>query len=127
MSLRNLLVFVILLAGAFGLAYTNPSSEDYQHYQDQIISDTMSRILEADTGTKRSVLQQLVKNPNSTFLRSLFVSQTVRHNYGLFSVFDTRVFQTHVRVLGAGGIFIPLTNLDKAMKEVEQSIVTPAG
>ncbi len=127
MSTKFLAVIVLLLAGAAGLAYTNPTSQDYQTFQDQLVRDAIARIQAAEEGTKLAVLKQFVGDENSLFFKALLRSQTTRHNLGLCSLFETSLFRANIQVLGIGGQFIPLTDLEKALQEAESFVISPAG
>jgi len=41
--------------------------------------------------------------------------RTVRSNWGIMSLYETTVFESHILVLGVAGYFIPLKGLDESI------------
>ncbi len=72
------------------------------------------------------VIRQLASKKNRSFFQSLVRSQTKRTNLGLFSLYETSLFKTKIWVIGIAGRFIPLTDMDKAVRELEQSVISPS-
>ena len=125
MGTKALAVVTIILGLGFWLAWTNPTAKAYEHFQDQLLSRAVDRLESSGGGKKEGVLRQLAKTRSGMFFKSLVRSQTVRRNYGLFCLFETKLLGTKIVVLGVGGKFIPLTDVDDALREVEQSVLAP--
>jgi len=65
-------------------------------------------------------MQELLASQGKKILPTLIRSHTVRHNYGLFSLFETRVLQVDVTVVGVAGQFIPLDDEAELRKKLGQ-------
>lgn len=126
MGSKGLAIVALLLAGALALAWSNPTEQEYQRYQDELIEQALSRIGESKDLARRGVLRQLVKSKEGVFLKSLIRSQTTRLNLGLGSLFETKMLSTRLLVLGIGGRFFPLTDPEETLRELEQTAIAPS-
>ena len=64
------------------------------------------------------MVPQRLTTQGKKVIDSLTRSNTVRRDYGLFSVFTTRVFQVEIAVVGVGTQFIPLDSQDELIKKL---------
>ena len=126
MSTRTLAIVALVLAGAMALASKNPTKADYERYQDQLIDQTIERLAQSSGVAKGGVLEQLARSKQGTFLKSVIRSQTTHRSYGLFTVFQSKLFSSRFIVLGIGGHFIPLTDPEEVLRDIEKSAITPS-
>jgi hypothetical protein len=89
---------VVCLAGL--LAYTNPDMERYQAYCSQEIQQEVGTGGDPLTGALSSLL--------GGFAGTVMASQTVRHDYVVFSSYDTALGAEHIRAIGVLNNFIIL-------------------
>lgn len=94
-SVRNWVGGVVLAGTAAGLALTNPEPSAYEQYATSRLSDYLAVNLCDDIPPNlNQVLQNqcrsLLEN-NQTQVRQLIANHTTRSNYGLFSLYRTRL------------------------------------
>lgn len=126
MGTKGLAILALVLAGALALAWSNPTEREYEQYQEQLLEQELARIGSSQQLASRGVLRQLVKSKEGQFLKSLIRSQTSRLNLGLCSLFETKLLSARLRVLGIGGTFIPLTDPQETLRELERTAIAPS-
>lgn len=114
MSNRVLVVLVLVLAAGVGLAATNPTSNDYQTFIEDVMAQAVERVDES-TETGR-LIRQLFRSQGKRVVESVIRPNTRRHNYRLMSLFETRILGTRILVVGVVNRFVPVDGMD-AMKE----------
>ncbi len=116
MNTRTLLVIVICLSAAVVLAATNPTTQDYEGFLEATVAQEVARRSHHPASDERaSMIRALLE----TLLQAVIRPNTVRRNYGLFSLFETRILDTDVLVLGVGTAFWPLSGVEEAIHQVE--------
>lgn len=123
---KGLAIIALLLAVVLALAWSNPTVQEYERYQDQLLDQALTRIGESKELASRGVLRQLVKSKEGLFLKSLIRSQTTRVNLGLFSLFETKLLSASLKVLGIGGKFFPLTDPEETLRDLEKTAIAPS-
>lgn len=118
MSTRLLILIVALLALAVGLAATNPSWPDYLRFLDGFLNQAAG-----EAGGRSDVATALLQN--KAVIEAVLRSQTLRRDYGLFSLFETNLWDVQFVVLGIGGQFIPLEGLEQAKKKLQRAKPPP--
>jgi hypothetical protein len=122
MSNRALVTLVLVLAMGVWLAATNPTTEDYQAF----IEDLMAQAVERVDGSTQAggLIRQLFKSQGKQVVEAVIRPNTLRHNYGFFSLFETRVMGARVLVVGVANRFIPVDGMD-ALKEKMGRLASP--
>lgn len=123
---KGLAILVLVLAGALALAWSNPTAAEYERYQDRLLEETLARLASSQRVASRGVLQQLINSKNSLFLKSLVRSQTTRLDLWLCSLYETKLLSARLIVLGIGGTFVPLTDPEKTLQELERTAIAPS-
>ncbi len=96
------LSFVILLVGFLGLlAYKNPTLDDYNHY----LRVSISQELQKDS---KEGFDQIFSSFLGGIASGVVTSQTVRRDFIFFSLYDARIADEELRVLGVLSNFIVL-------------------
>lgn len=119
MSTRLLILIVTMLALAVGLAATNPSWPDYLRFLDGVLNQAAG-----EPDGRSDMVGALLRN--KAVIEAVVRSQTLRRDYGLFSLFETNLWDVQFVVLGIGGQFIPLDGLDQAKKKLSGLKPPPA-
>jgi len=119
MSTRLLILIVSVLALAVGLAATNPTWPDYLRFLDGFLNQAAG-----EPGGGSDVVGALLQN--RAVIEAVLRSQTLRRDYGLFSLFETNIWDVQFVVLGIGGRFVPLDGLDQAKKKLQRLKPPPA-
>jgi hypothetical protein len=120
MSNTGLALVAVLLAACAGLAWTNPTTQDYQALLEGSLSRALDQIGQTETMRDREVIRNLLRTRGHQVLDELIRSNTVRRNFGLFSIFDTRVEDVRVRVVGIGNRLIPIDDVEVITRKIGQ-------
>src|SRR5687767_9262704 len=107
-SNRILLVLVGLLGLCVALAATNPTSTEYGRFLETQLTKALGRMNPEEGTSQQKIMHDILTTQGKKVIDSLIRSNTARRDYGLFSVFTTRVLQVEVVVIGVGAQFIPL-------------------
>ena len=118
LSNRVLVVLVILLGLCVALAATNPTSTQYGRFLETQLTKALQRMDTQDANSQQQIMRDILAQQGKKVIDSLIRSNTARRDYGLFSVFTTRVFQVEVVVIGVGTQFIPLDSQEELIKKL---------
>ena len=118
MSLTSLGVMVVLLAGAVGLALSNPTTDDYLQFVERELNGALDRMDQGTSSQEQQVIRQVFRAQGKKLIEGIVRPATVRRNWGLLSRYETRVAETKVVVVGIGGQFVPLTGVDEATMKI---------
>ena len=125
MGTKALGVITVLLGVGLWLAWTNPTSQDYEKYQDKLIAQGIEQLGSGGGSNEKAVLKRLAESRSGLLFKALIRNQTKRRNLGLCSLFDTKLFGARIVVLGIGGTFVPLTDVEEAFREAEKGVLGP--
>ena len=118
MSLARLTVVVVILAGAVGLALSNPTPDEYLQFVERELNGALDRMDQRTPSREQDLIRQVFRAQGKKLIENVVRPATVRHNWGLFSQYETRVVDTKVVVLGIGGQFIPIKGVDEATLKI---------
>lgn len=113
-----LIALVILLGLCVTLAATNPGSMQYGHFLEAEMAKALARMDKTEATSQQKIMRDILTTQGKKVIDSLIRSNTVRRDYGLFSVFTTRVFQVEVVVIGVGTQFVPLDSQEELRKKL---------
>jgi len=113
-----LVVLVSLLTLCVALAATNPTMTQYGRFLDTQLTKALARMNPEDANSQQKIMRDILTTQGKKVIDSLTRSNTVRRDYGLFSIFTTRVFQVEVAVVGVGTQFIPLDSQEELIKKL---------
>ncbi len=125
MSIKTVALLALVMVIGAALAWTNPTYEAYKKFQEQLLRQAVERMESSQPGKQPGIINKLMKSKNSMFFQSLIQSQTVHRDLVLFSIFETNIFSAQIVVLGIGGKFVPVTNVEEALHDVEKSVLSP--
>jgi hypothetical protein len=118
MSNTGLAILVLVLSIAVALVWTNPSTTDYLQYLEVLVTETLNRMDPNTPAREREMIRRIFQTRGKRLLDTLVRPNTQRHNYGLYSLFETQVLDVRVRVLGVGGRFFPLDGVEEVGAKV---------
>jgi hypothetical protein len=113
-----LVVLVSLLTLCVALAATNPTMTQYGRFLDTQLTKALARMNPEEANSQQRIMRDILTTQGKKVIDSLTRSNTVRRDYGLFSIFTTRVFQVEVAVVGVGTQFIPLDSQEELIKKL---------
>ncbi|MCG3777833.1 MAG: hypothetical protein JW388_0528 [Nitrospira sp.] len=122
MSLLRLSLLVAVLATGVVLAVTNPSTDQYVHFIQAELTTAIDRMDQGAPDRGESVVRSILRRHSQELLTSMIRPHTVRHNFGLFSRFETVVLETRVVIIGVYGRFIPLEGVDEVRAAIGQRV-----
>ncbi|WP_447980443.1 DUF4359 domain-containing protein [Candidatus Nitrospira bockiana] len=122
MTNARLLGLVLVLAVCVGLAATNPTTEQYGLFLEQVLEEALSR-MGGHEGERQAVIREILKTQGHKIIASLIRTRTGRRNYGLFSIFETRVGDVEVVVIGVGRHFIPRDDPQELAKKLGRLVL----
>ena len=118
MSLLRLSMIVGVLAGAVGLAWSNPTMDDYVRFVERELGNVIDRMDQGTPTREQQFIRQVLRSQSKKLLESFVRPNTARYNWGIMSQYETRVADTKVVVLGLGGRFIPLQGVEEAALKI---------
>ena len=113
-SLLRLGTLVILLAGAVGLALTNPTMDDYLRFVEKEMSKALDRMDESMPTREQQFIRQVFRSQSKKLVEGMVRPHTTRQNWGIWSRYETQVVRTRVVVLGIGSRFVPIEGVEEA-------------
>ena len=118
MNLARLALVVLVLAGAVGLALSNPTMDDYLRFVETELGRAMDRMDQNTPVREQQFIRQVFRSQGKKLIESVVRPNTVRQNWGLLSRFETQVADTKVTVLGVSGWFIPIRGVEEVTLKV---------
>ena len=115
MTLGRLAFLVVFLSICIGLVLLNPSKDDYLKFVETELKNAMDRSAQVSTDRDMAVVRSIFRSHSRELVGSFVGPRTIRRNWGLVSMYESRVFETEVLVLGVCGRFIPLKGVDDAI------------
>ena len=109
-------IIIAVLLIAIGLAVTNPTTEEYLHFVEQKLAVALDRMdqPEADKAMIRAVFQSQKKQ----LLDGIVRPSTERENWGLWSMYRTKILDQEVVVVGVATWFVPLRGVEEATLKI---------
>ncbi|MBH0200875.1 MAG: DUF4359 domain-containing protein [Nitrospira sp.] len=111
-------MIVVTLVGAVGLAWSNPTMDDYVRFVERELSKAIDRMDRGTPTREQQFIRQVFQSQSKKLLESLVRPNTVRRNWGIVSQYETQVADTKVIVLGLGGRFIPIQGVEEATLKI---------
>lgn len=118
MSLARLAVVALALAGAVGLALSNPTMDDYLQFVEQELGRAIDRMDQHTPSREQQLIRDVFRSQSKKLIAGVVRPATVRHNWGLVSQYETRVADTKVVVLGIAGQFVPIKGLEETTLKI---------
>lgn len=115
MTLGRLVLLVGILSSCIGLVLLNPSKDDYLKFVETEIRKAMDRSASTPIDRDMAVVRSIFRTHSRELVVSFVSPRTIRRNWGLASIYESRLDETEVVVLGVGGRFIPLKGVDEAI------------
>ncbi|MEQ1796144.1 MAG: DUF4359 domain-containing protein [Nitrospira sp.] len=114
MSLFRLLIIVVALAGAVGLALSNPTMDTYLQFVERELGKAIDRMDKGAPSREQQFLRQVFQAQSKKILQEVVRPHTKRQNWGLVSRYETNAVNTKIVVIGVAGQFIPIEGVEEA-------------
>lgn len=118
MSLLRLSVIVLGLIFLVGLAWSNPTMDDYLRFVELELGKAIDRMDQGTSSREQQFIRQVFRTQSKKLLESVVRPNTARQNWGMMSLYQAQVAGTNVVVLGIGGRFIPLRGVEEATLKI---------
>lgn len=115
MKLVPLTLLVIMLSVCIGLAWFNPTMEEYLAFVEAELGKALDRSDQNQPGQERAMVRAIFRSHSHELVGSVVRPHTVRRNWGLASVYETTVLDSQIVVLGIAGRFIPLRGIEETI------------
>jgi Domain of unknown function (DUF4359) len=116
MTSLHLGIVVAVLLVAIGLAVTNPTTEEYLHFVELKLTAALDHMdqPEADKAMIRAVFQSRKRQ----LLEGIVRPSTQRANWGLWSMYRTKILDQEIVVVGVATWFVPLSGVEEATLKI---------
>lgn len=118
MSNVTLGAVVAVLAVAVWLAATNPTMEAYVQFVEARLTAEIEKMDQSGPRRDRDLIKAIFRAQGPKLVEGLVRPNTRRNNWGLVSLFETKVLDQPVLVLGVAGHFVPLRGVEEATLKV---------
>ena len=122
MSLSRLTLMVLALAGAVGLALSNPTTDDYLKFVEQELNRAIDRMDQNTPSREQRFIREVFRSQSKKLIEGVVRPSTVRHNWGLLSQYETQVADTKVVVLGISGRFVPIKGVEETTLKIGRMV-----
>ncbi|MCP9460441.1 MAG: DUF4359 domain-containing protein [Nitrospira sp.] len=124
MSTRALTILTGLLGLCVALALTNPTTQDYSVFLEKQLGLAVERIDRTLPVQEREMLRGLYAANGKKLVELVVQQHTRRRNFGLFSLFESRVLEQRVMVIGIASTFVPVEGVEEAIMKIGQLVTT---
>ena len=114
MSLLRLVIIVLGLGVAVGLALSNPTMEDYLQFVERELGKAIDRMDRSTPSREQQFIRQVFQSQSKKILQEVVRPHTKRQNWGLASRYVTQAVSTKIVVIGVAGHFIPIEGVEEA-------------
>ena len=87
-----------------GLVWSNPTMDDYLRFVEQELSKAIDRMDQGTPTREQQFIRQVFQSQSRKLLESLVRPNTVRHNWGIVSQYETQVADTNVIVSSVSAV-----------------------
>jgi hypothetical protein len=122
MSLARLVVAVLVLAGAVGLALSNPTMDDYVRFVEQELGKAIGKMDQRTPSREQQFIREVFLSQSKKLVEAVVRPSTLRRNWGLVSHYETQVAGSKVIVLGIGGRFVPIKGLEETTLKIGRMV-----
>ena len=122
MSLLRLILIVVVLAASVVLALTNPTTDQYLSFVEAELTRAIDRMDQSTPEREGTVVRNIFRRHSQELLNSMVRPHTIRHNWGIFSRFESTVLGTRIVVIGICNQFIPVEGVDEAILTLGQRV-----
>ncbi len=112
MTSWHLVVVVVALSAAIGLVVTNPTTEDYLYFVERKLAAALDRIDQPEAD--KAMIRAVFRSQRKQLLEGIVRPSTQRANWGLWSVYRTKVLDQEIVVVGVASWFVPVHGVEEA-------------
>ncbi len=124
MSNTGLAILTVVLGICVALALTNPTSQDYGAFLQTKLGLAVAQMDQSLSGQERALLREIYATQGRKLIELVLQKYTQRRNFGLFSLYESRVLEQKIVVVGMAAQFIPVEGVEEVMLKLGQLVPT---
>lgn len=124
MSNTSLTIVTVVLGICVALALTNPTSRDYGAFLQAKLDSAVAQAEQSLSEQERTLVHELYATQGKRLIELVLQKHTQRHNFGLFSLYESRVLEQNVVVIGVATRFIPVEGVEEVTVKLGQLVPT---
>ena len=124
MSNTSLAILAVVLGVCVALALTNPTSQDYGAFLQTKLGLAVAQMDQSLSGQERTLLRDLYATQGKKLIELVLQKHTQRRNFGLLSLYESRVLEQKIVVVGVGTQFIPIEGVEEVTLKLGQLVPT---
>ena len=124
MSNIKLAILTSLLGICVALALSNPTSKDYGAFLQTQLGLAVDRMDQSLSEQERALMRGLYATQGPKLIELVLQKYTQRRNFGLLSMFESRILEQKVVVLGVASRFVPIEGVEEATVKLGQLVPT---
>ena len=124
MSNTSLAILAVVLGVCVALALTNPTSQDYGTFLQTKLGLAVAQMDQSLSGQERTLLRDLYATQGKKLIELVLQKHTQRRNFGLLSLYESRVLEQKIVVVGVGTQFIPIEGVEEVTLKLGQLVPT---
>ncbi|WP_447597890.1 DUF4359 domain-containing protein [Nitrospira sp. Nam80] len=109
-------IIVAVLLVAIGLAVTNPTTEEYLHFIELKLAAALDRMDQPEA--EKAMIRAVFQSQKKQLVDGIVRSSTQRENWGLWSMYRTKILDQEVVVVGVATWFVPLHGVEEATLKI---------
>lgn len=117
-GLVRLLLLVTVLTVAVALAATNPTMDEYVRFVEVRLAAEIEKMDQGGSRAEQNLIKGIFRARGIQLVDSVVRPNSLRRNWGLCSLFETRVLEEQVLVLGIAEHFIPIRGVEEVTLKV---------
>ncbi|MEW6247092.1 MAG: DUF4359 domain-containing protein [Nitrospirota bacterium] len=117
-----LALLTAFLGVCVALAATNPTTDDYLLFLEAKLSQALERMDQTAPSREQNLIRSVFRTQGKRLIAGVVRPNTVRRNWGLVSLFETRVLDVRVVVLGVAGRFVPIEGVEEATLKLGRAV-----
>jgi len=120
----KLAILASLLGLCVVLALTNPTSQDYGAFLQTQLGLAVARMDQSLSEQERALMHSLYATQGPKLIELVLQKYTQRRNFGLFCLFESRVLEQKVVVVGVASRFVPVEGVEEATVKLGQLVTS---
>jgi hypothetical protein len=109
-------IIVAVLLVAIGLAVTNPTTEEYLHFVELMLAAALDRMDQPEA--EKAMIRAVFQSQKKQLVDGIVRPSTQRENWGLWSMYRTKIMDQEVVVVGVATWFVPLHGVEEATLKI---------
>ncbi len=104
------------------LAATNPTTDDYLLFLEAKLSQALERMDQTAPSGEQNLIRSVFRAQGKRLIEGVVRPNTIRRNWGLVSLFETRIVDVRIVVLGIAGRFLPIEGVEEATLKLGRAV-----